>query len=1395
MKHFFVFLLSICCMTAVAQPSDSHYTVRHYNADDGLSQNTVVTMLQDHEGFLWLGTWNGLNKFDGYEFTVYKSLSDGSPLLSSRMEYLYEDRAGRIWFQTYDTRLYCLDKGTEQLTCICDAPLQPLSRQSTHLTETADGTFWAAMPHGILRLQPDEEGFIKEITPTEFTPCFVTKDTEERVWFCTDEGLVRAQADGSREVMISLPQLAERTVTTAYAGSRAVWFGTDNGQLLRYSLHEKSFEHVDLGTETVVTCLCPASSSEMAITTRNGIFLYDKHDGRLRHLSSATHPEIQNNNFLSVTADSYGILWFENEQDGIFRYRPQDGSLRHLEPERDPRYVRQAGPNLIILEDSRRELWLNPRGGGFSRYDRENDCLQSSYKELSNIVHSAYADRNGSLWLCTYDKGLDRVDIEPQQFMLYDLRRKPTETGEVRAMLELRSGEILTADKDGRVLLSDLLSGRRQQLPIASMVYSLFEAEDGDLWLGTRYEGLLRMRRSGNNYRQVEHYHADGMEGCISSDAVYDIAQTADGRLIAATYGGGVNILDGDRFIHAGTGLQNYPQGAMKVRALLLEGDSVVWAATTSGVVRISLSDYRCLLLPSYDIRCLLQDHEGVIRAGSFGGGLLSITDDNRLLPDSVCTGSDIILAMAEDEAGRLWVAGESELIRYDRGARSAQHFTPLEGRSNAYFGESRMVRLHSGELIAGYSNGYCRFDPGRILRSDEVPPLEFTRLQLFNSDVHPADDDSPLKKSISQTTELTLRHDQSVFSIEYAALDFTGAERIEYAFLLEGFEKEWNYVGRQRKATYTNLPAGTYHFHVRSTNGEGVWVDNTSSLTIHVRPSFWRTGWAFILYILLALALLYAAWVVFRRYTTLQQQIEVEQQVNDIKLRFFTNISHELRTPLTLVSGPVDNILQTERIPQSVRTQLEIVQSNARRMLRLINEILDFRKIQNKKMRLKVQPSKLAKLISDTCNNFQKEAYDKSIRFNIENNAPDTEVWVDREKFDMILFNLLSNAFKFTPAGKSITVRVQEKADFVLMQVQDEGVGIPKEKRGLLFERFSSHNEIDKAQAKAGTGIGLNLVKELVDLHHGYIEVESEPGSGTTFTVMLRTGKDHFGNDVDYLLTEELTTDENVPTVHLDDVKVRDKQRTMLIVEDNDDMRAFLTSIFQTDFNIANAHDGTEGISEAMHIVPDIIITDLMMPNMDGLEMTGQLKEDEHTSHIPVILLTAKAAIESRLEAMRYGADDYLTKPFSAEYLRARVDNILQQRERLQQSYRKDLLRLKPQNKQQATPNEAFLAKLMDFMERNMDNNEMLVEDMVSEMALGRTVFFNKLKSLTGLSPVEFIREVRIKRAAQLLEQGTYNVTEITYMVGMNDSRYFSKCFKSVYGMTPTEYKRSVGK
>ncbi len=1171
--------LGIVC-SAYAVRTEEHYARSHYSIEDGLSQHTVMAILQDRQGYMWFGTWDGLNRFDGYTFRVFKAMENGEEAqVNNRVDLIYEDEQERLWWMTNDGHYYSLDR----------------ERQHIH-----------SYP------------------------------------------------------IDSLPE----------------------------AMLEK------IAAEDEVT-----------------------------------------------KVDKDGVVWQVDDRNGILRYR--FGQWKRFTPELDGRYAGQLREHFFILEDCLGRTWVNPTGGGWSYYDYERDELVNPLG-ITNMIHTAYVDNDGQMWVATYDNGVDCINMEPQPYRLTDMRRSDDSNGEVRAFVVRRNGEVEKLVKDNR------------------RIYCGLDSRNGLLY-GTKGHGL-QYARSG---AVIATNHPD----------IYDIAEGQDGTLYVGTYGGGVDIL---RPQGNGYAAPKTIGNGLKVRSILLL-DSTLWCGTTTGLLRIDTRNLSSRLLPYYDIRSVYYT-AGTLWLGTFGGGLCRL-DPHSTVPqiERVHTIHDIVMSIVGNDKC-LWFCSESDIMQLDIASGEVQYYDALDSDENTYFTEAKAVYTRDSTCLFGYSNGYCTFSPGRITPTQSIPPLYITHCASEGKDL-----DTKAKIVIPAGSNLT---------IEYAALEYVQAHKITYAYMLDGVE-DWNYVIDQRKVTYSNLEHGNYTFRVRSTNREGVPVNNEAVLQICVKAPLWMSWWAVCLYVLAALFLIGLIGYTFWTYEQLRQKVQIEQQVTNIKLRFFTNISHELRTPLTLIIGPVNNILQTERISPVVRGQLEIVQSNSQRMLRMVNQLLDFRKIQNKKMRLKVQRTLLSDLVDETCANFKKEAYDKHISFHIEKNATDSTVWIDRSRVDTILFNLLSNAFKFTPAGKGITVRVDSKPGYVLLVVQDEGVGMPMEKRSVLFERFASNNELNSNSSATGTGIGMNLVKELVDLHHGFIEVESEVGKGTTFTVMLPTGKEHFGNDADIIVDDNTSAQPVLPQRETFETKLdrieneQESKRTILVVDDNEDMRTFLRTILGSEYRVLTAGDGVEALRSMEKVIPDIVITDLMMPNMDGLELTNRLKQSPDTNFIPVVLLSAKSAIESRLEAMKQGADDYVTKPFEPKYLQARVRNLIAQREQLEQNYRQRLMRLEPQKADENIPSDSFLAKLLNIMDKQMENNTLTVDELVDDMGMGRTVFFNKLKSLTGLSPVEFIREMRIKRAAQLLEDKRYNITEVTYMVGMNDSRYFAKCFKATYGMTPSEYRK----
>ena len=1091
------------------------------------------------------------------------------------------------------------------------------------------------------------------------------------------------------------------------------------------------------------------------------------------------------------------------------------------------------------------------------------------------------------MWLCTHSKGLEKVTFRNVPFSM--LTPVPHEyeslSNEVRSVCEDKQGNLWVGLKDGMIRLYDSnrkfmghLTGNgtisMTGTPMEGTAYFIMQDSKGIIWIATKGNGLVRAEQTsptGLSYKLTRYQHDSNDMYSLSDNNVYCVYEDHHGRIWAATFAGGINyISQGEHgetvFINHRNNLKGYPiDVCYKARFITSDNNGRLWVGTTTGAVafdenfkkpediqfhHFSRVPNDTKSLSNNDVHWIIATQQKELYLATFGGGLnklISISEDGHgeFKSYSVLDGlsSDVLLSIREDHKQNLWISTENGICKF---VPSGERFENYDERSISFrvrFSEAASTLTSGGDMLFGTSNGLFMFSPDSIRKSSYVPPVVFSKLMVANEDVIPGEK-SILKVDLDDTQELVLSHDENIFSVQYAALDYTNPQNIQYAYILDGFEKQWTFADRQRSVTYTNLPKGDYIFRVRSTNSDGVWVDNERILNITILPSFWETPLAYVLYVCFVLLIIFVAVYILFTIYRLKHEVSVEQQISDIKLRFFTNISHELRTPLTLIAGPVEQVLKNDKLPADAREQLVVVERNTNRMLRLVNQILDFRKIQNKKMKMQVQQLNVVAFVRKIMDNFESVAEEHNIDFLFQTEKEALNLWVDADKFEKIVFNLLSNAFKYTPNGKMITVFIREDEGTVSVGVQDQGIGIAENKRKSLFVRFE--NLVDKnIFNQASSGIGLSLVKELVEMHKATISVDSRLGEGSCFKVDFLKGKEHYNSSVEFILEDSaaplsmerivdianssLQTEAAIadaPDLEVSAAKEEAEESSskelMLLVEDNQELRSFLRSIFASTYRVVEASDGMEGWSKALKYLPDIIISDVMMPEKDGIEMTRELRADMTTSHIPIILLTAKMTIESKLEGLEYGADDYITKPFSATYLQARVENLLMQRKKLQNFYRDSLTHVtvsetpvaqgetlaghasaepdsvaaeEPVMPEMSPNDRKFMDKLVDLMEQNMDNGELVVDDLVRELAVSRSVFFKKLKTLTGLAPIEFIKEMRIKRAAQLIETGEFNMTQISYMVGINDPRYFSKCFKAQVGMTPTEYREKVGR
>ena len=1477
MKKILYLIVGLVCAVSVKAQPDCFFT--HYSSEDGLSQNTIMSILQDHKGNMWFATWDGINKFNGYSFKTYKARLDNRIVLShNRVDYMTEDKYGFIWLQTYDNHAYRFDPRTETFECVPGENEDGFATNVTKIKVLPGGTVWLlSETGGAIRVTTNPQDY--SLTSQWFsaqsgqfsaTRVFrVHEDRSGNEWILSDNGLGML-APGEKTPVFYFSETTEREKKGGQAfyscleHDSEIYFGSDNGRVWRYQKEGGQFLLLSLTASSRIVSIDGTDGEEMIFTTaKDGFFSYKFKTEEMEHFPASRFPK---GSIHSVYVDKASEVWFEQHTPGsIMHFNPHTRILKREEIAVEPTSSDRSRPAFHVHEDANGVLWVHPYGGGFSYFDRESNSLRSFYNSLSghdwrfsNKIHAAFSDRQGNLWMCTHSKGLEKVTFRPSQFRVMTPVPHDYESlsNEVRALCEdvdqnlwvgLKDGKLRVYDKNrvNRGYLTESGTVSQSGTPLRGTVYFILQDSQHNLWIATKGDGLVRAERQKNayQYKITRYQHQEDNIYSLSDDNVYCVYEDTQGRIWIATFAGGINYMahnqDGKEiFVNHRNNLKGYPiDYCSKARFITGDYQGNIWIGTTIGALMIDanfknpedVKFHHFLRIPdnehslsNNDVHWIVSTQNKELFIATFGGGLNKLVSLDKegnaeFKSYTVSDGlpSDVLLSIREDKNGSLWLSSENGISKFVPSEEKFENYADKEVFFRARFSEAASEYTASGNMLFGASTGIFYFNPDSICKSNYVPPIVFSKLLIANKDILPGQG-SVLKQALDDTRELVLSHRENIFTIQFAALDYSAPSEIQYAYILEGFEKAWNAVGKQRVATYTNLPKGHYVFKVRSTNGDGVWTENTRTLDIEILPSFWETPFAYFLYVLFFIMIIVAAVYILFTIYRLKHEVSVEQQVTDMKLRFFTDISHELRTPLTLISGPVEYVLENTKLPDDAREQLQVVERNTNRMLRLINQILDFRKIQNRKMKMQVQHVNVVAFTRKIMENFESVAEEHQIDFLFETEKDELYLWVDVDKFEKIVFNLLSNAFKYTPNGKMITVLVREDEKTVSVGVEDQGIGIADNKKKSLFVRFE--NLVDRNLFnQSSTGIGLSLVKELVEMHKAIITVDSKLGEGSCFKVDFLKGKEHYDETVEFLQDDatvgmgiaEQVTDiaSEVPVQPEEDIIAEeaeddtDSKGTMLLVEDNSELRLFLRSIFASEYRIVEAVDGMQGWSKALKFLPDIIISDVMMPEKDGIEMTRELRADMTTSHIPIVLLTAKTSIESKLEGLEYGADDYITKPFSATYLKARVKNLLTQRQKLQGIYRDNLMTGNPtvdsteetveEKGPEMSPNDRkFMDKLVDLMEKNMDNGDLVVDDLVQELAVSRSVFFKKLKTLTGLAPIEFIKEMRIKRAVQFIEMGEYSMTQISYMVGINDPRYFSKCFKQKMGMTPTEYR-----
>jgi signal transduction histidine kinase/ligand-binding sensor domain-containing protein/DNA-binding response OmpR family regulator len=1352
------------------------YRFTRLNSTQGLSNNQVTSVLKDQRGFIWIGTMSGLNRFDGCSCKIfYNDAQDSSSLNDNYIIGIFEDQNGFIWVNTrngyniYDPHKECFIRNA--ISYFKSFGINETTINAQFVDH--NGNLWVSGNlTGLYKFNSKTKvttvtNHINSDTTSIFSNTIVSiaEDSKGFIWTINSYGVLEKINPDNLHVIsrhYGIYNLLKGKIIGANLfidKDDDVWVSVTSEELgvFYYNSRLAVMEHYTknspvfkLSSDIVTHVIQDNAGLIWVGTDHGGITLLDKRPKTASYLLNDPNDNrsLSQNTISAFYKDKSNIIWIGTFKQGVNYYHEHIVKFKLFKHNPNDNQSVVSDDINCFAEDDKGNIYIGTNGGGLDYFNRSTGKFihyKSGVGGLSkNVIVSLLFDREKKLWIGTYYGGLDCFD--GKTFKQY--RHNSTDP-------------------------SSLADDR---------IWNIFEDSRNYLWIATLGGGLDRFDRKTGKFR---HYTINE-QNSVKSNFVLSITEDKTGNMWFGT-SVGLDCLDpSGRFTH----FENTPRKANSlsnnnVNVVFVDSRNQLWAGTREG---LNLFDYKTNTfrvfrvedgLPSNFVLTLVEDKKGTLWAGT-PNGLANITINKR--------------------------AGNSKIVY---AIKSYDENDGLQGRE---FNVGAAKSLSSGELIFGGANGFNLFNPSTFRIDTKPPAIVFTGLSIFDHSVkinEKFDGRIILTKSLTETSKIVLKYNENVFSIDFAAIGQFHSEKSRYIYTLEGFNKGWfTSDSRNRRVTYTNLSPGKYILRVKASNGDGYWNEEGNSLIIIILPPLWRTWYAYLFYILiLGGFLLYLRYQMLTRarlrYIAEQEHLEAQrvQELDMLKTRFFTNISHEFRTPLTLILTPLEKLIKSTSNSE-LSSQLSLIHRNARRLLYLVNQLLDFRKMEVQGIKLNPSFGEMVQFVKDLSFSFSDLSEKKNIHFSFNSNVKELHTWFDHDKLEKIIFNLLSNAYKFTPEDGQIVVDfiahaiylsdTEKRVTEVEIKVSDTGIGIPEDKQERIFENFFQ-NQVPGSMLNQGSGIGLSLVKEFVKLHNGTVTVESKPGKGSCFTVILPVGEKpevvfENGEGIPSAIDNELQNTEQIADIETE-TSSKSKRPCLLIVEDNDDFRFYLKDNLKDRYHIVEASNGKQGLKQAFSQLPDLIVSDVMMPVMDGLAMCTELKKDVRTSHIPVILLTARNTQEQKLEGYNTGADDYLTKPFNFEILEARIKNLILLRKAMNKNFNKRL-EVSPSEVKIVSQDEKLVRKAIDLVEKNIANPDFSVEELSREMGMSRVLLYKKLLSLTGKTPIEFIRTLRLKRAAQLLEKSQLSVAEVAYQVGFNNPKYFARYFKTEFNIYPSEYK-----
>ena len=1352
MKHKIAFLAIVFIFGNVF--SQNKYRLKNISTTDGLSQSSVIAIHQDKLGQMWFGTRDGLNKYDGSKFTIFRNdVTNKYSISNNDILSIEEDNTGKIWVGTYNG-LNCYDPVTNRFT-------RYLHTKTNHTISS--NAIWS----------------IKEIG--------------DEMWFGTSKGLTIYNKKTKAFTSVFHSDTDNTTVpsnniiTILKSRKGEIWIGTTKG-------------------------LCQLTSR------KNGKFLFKNYP-----LNAVDLLNIQ-----AITEDTEGNLWIGTKNKGLLKFDKTTNRFTSFLS--DEKYKEINTDIRSLAFDKQGSLWIGAYDGIYILGKDKSIQKINNSNNSSGIdkVKSIFIDQKGSVWIGCYYKGVNIWDISNVNFSNYNQNSKkiPMSFDVVSSIIADKNQNVYFGTEGGGITIYNRKteainyinsqSGQTVKNDIKSMCLS------GDiLWIGTFSKGLSAYNIITK--RIEDHRIVADLNTFLKESGVYSIKAQGNSTIWIGTFGKGLiryNTVSKTFDIIGNDNTQPQFLTNNIVRTILVDQTKGVWVGTQNGLNYIPLASFdpkkysiKHYFFDSYalsgdDILTLFQDSQKKIWVGTKAKGL-HYFDGKKFNKILLKVGNTIITSIhsiLEDDDKNLWISTNQGIIKYSTIQKRIVIYDQKDGLTSNEFNDNSALKLDADKFYFGSPSGVTYFDAKKISLNPYAPQVLITNLRIKNETIHPEEANGILEKSIGYTKSITLDYDRANFTIDFAIPNYIRSKNNQYSYRLLGLENNWT-TTKSTQAIFAIQNPGTYTFEVRGANNDGVWNKVPTTLTVIVKPAPWRSIWALLLYTIVIGCGLYGLIWIMKSKAALKQKLELEyletkriEENNLAKLDFFTNISHEFRTPLTLILGPLQQILANYNGTNEMYKKLLVIEGSANHLLSLINRLMDFRKLENHQVRLESAEGNIVKFTKEIFLSFIEYAKDGGYNYTFESQEEEILLYFDRYKLERVFYNLISNAFRYTPKGGTIHLKITRDQQNLCIAIEDSGVGIAAEHIDKIFDLFfevPTHNNVQENYNK-GTGIGLSIVKNIVKLHQGNIEVTNKETKGVIFEVTLPLGRAHLQDDEiieDFKVSDDieqynsqLKTSEITAHEDLDDLILNDEKQTILIVEDHKILRSFMKNLLKEEYNIIEAENGKVAFDKALQHLPNLIISDVIMPEMVGTELCSKIKENLKTSHIPVILLTSRTSLVYKFEGLESGADDYISKPFNLTEFKLRVKNILNSTERLRNKFSSEDS-FSPSEITVSSLDEELLKKAFKIVEENISNEQFDIPFFCTELGVSRTMLFLKVKAWTNYTPNEFIHEIRLKRAAQLLEQNKLNVSEISYKVGFNNPKYFSKCFQKKYGETPTQF------